>query len=98
MDDNPSLTAADLEALPRVPQVKIMRRALGLTQDAFCERFGIPLGTLRDWEQGRTVPDATARAYLAVIAKAPDLIAQARAAQGPSRAAQGPSRASQGPV
>jgi putative transcriptional regulator len=31
-------------------------------------RYRIPLGTLRDWEQGRSYPDAPARAYLEVIA------------------------------
>jgi transcriptional regulator with XRE-family HTH domain len=55
----------------RVPQVKIVRRALGLSQEAFAERFHIPVGTLRDWEQGRKVPDQAARSYLRVIATDP---------------------------
>ena len=52
----------------RVPRSKTMRRALGLTQEDFAARFHIPLGTLRDWEQGRAEPDQTARAYLRAIA------------------------------
>ena len=52
----------------RVPRIKTLRRALGLTQEDFSTRYHIPLGTLRDWEQGRTEPDAPARAYLKVIA------------------------------
>jgi putative transcriptional regulator len=52
----------------RVPRVRTIRRALGLTQDEFATRFRIPLGTLRDWEQGRAEPDQTARAYLRAIA------------------------------
>jgi putative transcriptional regulator len=48
--------------------VFILRRTLGLTQEEFASRFAIPLGTLRDWEQGRSAPDATSQAYLKVIA------------------------------
>jgi putative transcriptional regulator len=40
----------------------LLRRARGLTQEEFAER--VPLGSLRDWEQGRTEPDHPARAYL----------------------------------
>jgi len=36
--------------------VKIIRRALGLTQEQFAARFHIPLGTLRDWEQAQLSP------------------------------------------
>ena len=43
----------------------------GLTQEEFAARYKIPLGTLRDWEQGRSQPDAPARAYLHVIASDP---------------------------
>jgi putative transcriptional regulator len=60
-----------------VPQVKVMRRALHLTQEEFAQRFHIPLGTLRDWEQGKTQPDQTARAYLRVIARNPKAVLEA---------------------
>ncbi|TDH39013.1 helix-turn-helix domain-containing protein [Pseudohoeflea suaedae] len=75
--DNPPLDTAALSAMRRVPRVKVIRRALGLTQQAFAERFAIPLGTLRDWEQGRSSPDAPARAYLNVIAVNPEAAAEA---------------------
>lgn len=52
----------------KTPRARIVRRALGLTQEAFATRFQIPIGTLRDWEQGRVEPDQTARAYLRAIA------------------------------
>jgi putative transcriptional regulator len=42
--------------------VKTLRRALGFTQEEFALRYQIPIGTLRDWEQGRTEPDQPARA------------------------------------
>jgi len=75
--DNPPLTPERAAHLKRVPQVKVMRRALGLTQEEFSARFRIPLGTLRDWEQGKTEPDQAARAYLTVIAREPEAVRRA---------------------
>jgi putative transcriptional regulator len=63
--------------MKRTPRVKIIRRALGLSQEMFAERFHIPLGTLRDWEQNRKEPDAAARAYLVVIASNPEAVSEA---------------------
>ena len=60
-----------------MPRVKVMRRALKLTQEEFAARFRIPLGTLRDWEQGKTEPDQAARAYLTVIAHNPKAVTEA---------------------
>jgi putative transcriptional regulator len=68
------MTPEEWEAAPRTPQVKIIRRAFRLTQEEFASRYRIPLGTLRDWEQGRSEPDQTARAYLQVIAAGPEII------------------------
>jgi putative transcriptional regulator len=70
--DAQPLTDADLKRMKRTPQAKIIRRSLELTQEEFAERYHIPLGTLRDWEQGRTEPDQPARAYLILIARDPD--------------------------
>jgi putative transcriptional regulator len=67
----------DLVRMPRVPQVKVIRRALKLSQDDFAASFHIPIGTLRDWEQGRKEPDAAAKAYLRVIAREPDVVRKA---------------------
>ena len=61
--------------LRKLVNVKKLRKQLGLTQEAFAARYRIPLGTLRDWEQHRKHPDATARAYLMVIARNPAAIA-----------------------
>jgi len=66
--DSRPMTDAEWDAAPRVPGVKTLRRALGLTQEEFSARFRIPLGTLRDWEQGKAEPDQSARAYLRAIA------------------------------
>jgi putative transcriptional regulator len=71
------MTPEELKKARRVPRVKTLRRALGLTQQEFAARYQIPLGTLRDWEQGRTEPDQPARTYLTVIARDPEGVRRA---------------------
>jgi putative transcriptional regulator len=75
--DAQPLTEADLARMRRVPRIKTLRRTLGLTQEEFATRYHIPLGTLRDWEQGRCEPDQPARAYLTVIAHDPEGVQRA---------------------
>ncbi len=75
--DAQPLTDERLARMKRTPRVKVIRRALDLSQEEFAERFRIPLGTLRDWEQGRKEPDAAARAYLVVIARNPKAVSEA---------------------
>jgi putative transcriptional regulator len=65
----------DLPGFIHIPNVKKLRERLGLTQEAFAAVYRIPIGTLRDWEQGRKRPDAPARAYLTVIARNPEAVA-----------------------
>jgi putative transcriptional regulator len=67
----------DFNRMRRIPRAKIIRRALGLTQEEFATRFGIPLGRLRDWEQGVAEPDTCAGAYLMEITRDPQAVAQA---------------------
>ncbi len=74
--DNPPLTPERERRLRPVPRVKTLRRVLGLTQEEFSARYHIPLGTLRDWEQGRSQPDQPARAFLSVIGRAPKEVAE----------------------
>ena len=52
------------------------RAATGLSQEAFAARYGIPAATLRDWEQGRRVPDTATQSYLRVIARLPEAVAK----------------------
>jgi putative transcriptional regulator len=73
------MTPEQMAKAPRVPRVKTLRRALGLTQEEFAARYHIPLGTLCDWEQGRAEPDQPARAYLKVIASNPEGVLRALA-------------------
>ena len=75
--DNPPLTDNQLARLRRVPDPQEIRQRLGLTQREFATQFQIALGTLRDWEQGARRPDSAAKAYLRVIAAAPDAVRHA---------------------
>jgi len=77
------MTNEEFARMKRVPRAKTLRRALGLTQEEFAARFQIPLGTLRDWEQGRAEPDQPARAYLKVIAVDAQGVLRALAATPP---------------
>ena len=76
----------DLPLMPLVPRVVTLRRALKLSQEDFAVRYHIPVGTLRDWEQGRKEPDAAAKAYLRVIAREPEVVRQALAFRPPGAA------------
>jgi putative transcriptional regulator len=58
-----------------IVNTKKLRDRLGLTQEEFAAKYRIPIGTLRDWEQGRKFPDAPARAYLTIIARDPHAVA-----------------------
>ena len=75
--DAQPLADVDGDRIRRTPRLKIIRRALGLTQEEFAARYHIPLGTLRDWEQGAKQPDQAARAYLQAIAGDPDAVRRA---------------------
>jgi putative transcriptional regulator len=81
--DAQPLTEESLTRMRRVPRAKTLRRALGLTQEEFAARYHIPIGTLRDWEQGRSEPDQPARAYLKVIARDPEGVRRALEANPP---------------
>ncbi len=70
--DAQPITPERAARLRRVSAVKVLRGRLGMTQAEFSMAFGIPVGTLRDWEQHRSVPDATAQALLLAIEREPD--------------------------
>jgi putative transcriptional regulator len=75
--DAQPLSDADMDRMKLTPRLKIIRRALGLTQEEFAARYQIPLGTLRDCEQAAKQPDQAARAYLRAIAGDPDGVQRA---------------------
>jgi putative transcriptional regulator len=49
-----------------------VRSRTGLTQAAFAARIGVPVETVRNWEQGKRSPRGPARALLKVLEEAPD--------------------------
>jgi putative transcriptional regulator len=61
-------------AVARAPKVRDLRRRACLTQQEFAARLGVPVETIRNWEQGKRMPRGPARALLAVIAHAPDTV------------------------
>ena len=69
------------EATP-VPAVRDLRRRARLTQLEFAARLGVPVETIRNWEQGKRMPRGPARALLAVIAHAPETVFAALAPGG----------------
>ena len=73
------MTPEGLATVRRAPLIKTLRCALGLTQQEFAARYRVPLGRLRNWEQGRSEPDQIARAHLKVIARDPECIRRALA-------------------
>ncbi len=56
------------------PGVRDLRRRARLTQQEFAAKVGVPVETIRNWEQGKRMPRGPARALLAVIAHAPDTV------------------------
>jgi putative transcriptional regulator len=62
---------------PTDVDVRAIRHSLGLSQSDFAARFGFSIGAVRDWEQGRRLPDPAARTLLLVIAHNPDAVTEA---------------------
>jgi putative transcriptional regulator len=70
-------TEAQLSRARRAPTVRALRTRLNLTQEEFAARFHLPLGTVRDWEQGAHRPDKAAQVLLTVISHDPDAVVRA---------------------
>jgi putative transcriptional regulator len=71
-----SPTTADVTPgeTPALPAVRDLRRRAQLTQLEFAARLGVPVETIRNWEQGKRAPRGPARALLAVIAHSPETV------------------------
>jgi len=65
---------------PRLPNVRAIRRKLGISQGQFAKRFGFSVRTVQEWEQGRAIPDRPARILLRVIEQSPKAVERAVAA------------------
>ena len=67
----------DLSSFVPVIPPQILRKHLGMTQSEFAKALRIPLSTLRNWEQGRVLPDPAARSLLTIVAKNPKIALKA---------------------
>ena len=63
--------------VPQSIDVKAIRKALDMSQETFATRFGFPIGTLRNWEQGIRAHEGPTRAYLTVISRDPAAVIKA---------------------
>ena len=83
MPEISSTSAADIATTP-LPAVRDLRRRSRLTQLEFAARLGVPVETIRNWEQGKRAPRGPARALLAVIAHSPETVFAALATESAS--------------
>lgn len=71
------VTAEAMDRAQRSRFIRKVRAGLGLSQAEFANRFRVPIGTLRDWEQARVTAPDFAIAYARVIASDPEAVTQA---------------------
>lgn len=76
-EDNPPMTDEELARMQPALSPREVRRRLHLTQEQFSVLFHLPIGTIRDWEQGKKAPDSAARTLLRVIDRNPEAVIQA---------------------
>lgn len=60
--------------VPERIDVSRIRKRTGLSQAVFSVRIGVPVATLRNWEQGRRSPEGPARVLLAMLARNPRIV------------------------
>jgi putative transcriptional regulator len=70
----PDVLGSPVEAGRAPTKVRDLRRRTHLTQQQFAAKLGVPVETIRNWEQGKRAPRGPARALLAVIAHAPETV------------------------
>lgn len=71
--------------LPDEVDVKGIRKKLKMTQSRFSDTFGFSLDAVKHWEGGRRTPEASARAFLTVIANNPVAVITALHSKPPAR-------------
>ncbi len=70
---------APLPPLRPLPDVRAIRMRLGMTQEVFAKAIGVPVATVRNWEQARTSMDPAVRSLLRVVEREPDVALRALA-------------------
>ena len=71
---------SDLVGFAPVIPPQLLRKQLRMKQGTFARALRIPLSTMRNWEQGRVLPDPAARSLLTIVAKNPKAALRALAA------------------
>ncbi len=64
---------------PSAERIRALRKRMKLSRQKFADRFGLDARALQDWEQGRRVPDRSARVLLTVIDREPEAVERALA-------------------
>jgi putative transcriptional regulator len=70
---------APLPSFRPAPNVRAIRTKLQMTQEAFATAIGVPVATVRNWEQARTSMDPAVRSLLLVVEREPDAALRALA-------------------
>jgi len=83
--DNPPLTKEFLSRMRRVPNARVVREGTGLSQSQFAAKYGLPLASLKDWEQGRRQPTSGVQTLMCVIQHEPDAVDRAMKKSGRTR-------------
>ncbi len=65
--------------VPEKIDVKKIRSGLGLSQEAFAQKYGFAVSVVRDWEQGRRRPERSARILLKIVEREPEAVTRALA-------------------
>ncbi|MFV1594463.1 transcriptional regulator [Phaeobacter sp. JH20_36] len=75
-EDISGKTPLETIATREVPMVDVvrLRKTLGMSQERFCSHFGFRLGSVRNWEQGRRLPERPARILLRMIEDDPERV------------------------
>lgn len=63
---------APVPSFRRMPDVRAIRTQLGMTQEVFAKAIGVPVATVRNWEQARTGMDPAVQSLLRVVEREPD--------------------------
>jgi len=63
--------------VPNDIDVKAIRKKLNMTQEIFSLTFGVPITTLRKWEQKRRQPERLSRAFFKVLEHSPETVLNA---------------------
>jgi putative transcriptional regulator len=70
---------APLPDYRKVPDVQAIRERFAMSQDVFARTIGIPVATLRNWEQRRTAIAPAAKTLLRILEREPDAALRALA-------------------